>query len=295
MIFCSLEEFRRISTGAFFLLTTISNSFHLWTLTTEFLGVFNVYIYSDAFFQCRLNFFVQNVSRATSTYLALGIAIDRFIRSEIPVRSRSICTRRNAILYAIGLVIGFSLLWAIWFSPEIDRDATTGVCIARSAYILFLLTRVQFPVRMVIVCVLPVIVMVMANARMLFNMRQSRRRVINRADLHTTFSVNNSMAYSGATNRRMSAIDRMLFYMMLANVGTFIVTQIPFHTYTLLRAYNPTLDDLTHSLVRAVLLIWSSIYFGVAFYLYCLAAPLFREKFVVFSKKLWQTLKPRLV
>ncbi|CAF1507309.1 unnamed protein product, partial [Adineta steineri] len=46
IIFCSLDEFRRISTGCFFLLTTIANSFHLWTLTTEFLGVYNVYIYS---------------------------------------------------------------------------------------------------------------------------------------------------------------------------------------------------------------------------------------------------------
>lgn len=295
IIFSSLEEFRRISTGSFFLLTTISNSFHLWTLTTEFLGVFNVFIYSNSFLQCQLNFFVQNVSRATSTYLALGIAIDRFIRSEVPIQSRSICTRRNALIYSGSMFVGFSLLWAIWFSPTIQQDSTTGRCRIFSTYVSFLLTQVQVPVRMVIVCILPVILMILANVRMLYNMRKSRRRVLNQADLNTIYTINTSLGMNSTTNRRMSALDRMLFYMMLANVGTFIITQIPFHIYTMARTYSPTLDSLTHSLVRAILLIWSSIYFGVAFYVYCLAAPLFREKFVLLSQRFFQMIKPRII
>jgi uncharacterized integral membrane protein len=284
IVFCSLEEFRKISTGLFFLLTTISNSFHLWTLSTEFLGVFEIYVYTDAFFQCRLNYFVQNVSRAMSTYFAVGIAFDRLIRSEMPMRSRSICTRRNAVIYTIISFIIFSILWSMWLCPMIVRDPVTELCInTKSALLYFFLNQVQTPVRIVIVLIIPIILMIAANTRMLSNMRQSHRRVHNQT-VHSTTVV--SAVVNGQNIRRMSEIDRMLFFMMLANVGTFIITQIPFHVYTVVRTYYNVLDTFTNSLVRALLLIWSSIYFGVAFYFYCLASPLFREKFVMMSKKL---------
>ncbi|CAF1214505.1 unnamed protein product [Adineta ricciae] len=294
IIFYSLGEFRRISTGYFFLLTTISNSFHLWTLSTEFLGIFNIYIYPDAFLQCRLNFFVQNVSRAISTYLATGIALDRLIRSELPLRSRVICTRRNAAIYTLVCLITFACIWSLWLCPEITQNPTTGQCIYNKSPVLyFYLTQVQSPARFILVCIIPVIVMIAANIRMLYNMHQSHRRVAHHAETVTAVMAQPALLTQKRTFRRMTALDRMLFYMMVANVGTFIVTQIPFHVYTLVRVYYPILDQFTHSLVRAMLLIWSSLYFGLGFYLYCFASPLFREKFVMFSKKLFQCFQRR--
>ncbi|UJR32105.1 hypothetical protein I4U23_019573 [Adineta vaga] len=295
IIFCSLSEFRRISTGYFFLLTTIFNSFHLWTLSTEFLGVFEVYIYSNEFLKCRLNFYVQNVSRAMSTYLAVGIALDRLIRSELPLRSRVICTRRNAAIYTILHFIIFALIWSLWLSPSITQDPITLRCIyTRSRTLYFYLTQVQMPARLVLVCIIPVIVMISANARMLYNMRQSHRRVANHMEIPTALTTISAKPTRKSTLRRMTALDRMLFYMMLANIITFILTQIPFHIYTMVRIYYPASDPLSNSLVRALLLIWSSLYFGVAFYLYCLASPLFREKFMLISKTLFQYFRRRL-
>ena len=229
-----------------------------------------------------------------STYLAVGIALDRFIRSELPLRSRRICTRRNAIIYTFICVVSFSLLWAIWFSPTITRDPITSNCIyTASATVYFYLIQVQTPVRLVVVCIIPVIVMAAANIRMLYNLRQSHRRVQNQIEINTVMTARTATVPKNSTARRMSAIDRMLFYMMLANVFTFIITQIPYHAYSTVRSYYRTLDPFTNSLVRAVLLIWSSLYFGVAFYLYCLASPLFREKFIVISKKIINFVKPR--
>ena len=88
----SREEFRTNSTGTTFLFLTLSNTIHLWTLTAEFLSIFDVYISDNVFLQCRLNYFVQNVSRAVSTYLAVTITVDRLVRSELLMRSRVICT-----------------------------------------------------------------------------------------------------------------------------------------------------------------------------------------------------------
>lgn len=297
IIFCSLEEFRKISTGFFFLLTTISNSVHLWTLTTEFLGVFNLFVYSDEFLQCRLNYFLQNVSRAISTFLTVGIALDRFIRSEWPISSRRICTRRNAIIYTLIISMIFSAFWSLWFSPSIIRNIDTGDCIFnRSPSIYFYLTQIQTPFRLITVCLLPVLIMSACNFRMLYNMRQSRRRVVNQMEIRTVITAPvSSIAVTHVNTRRMSAVDRMLFYMMLSNVWTFIITQIPFHIYSTVRVYYPALDSFTHSLVRALLLIWSSIYFGVAFYLYCLTSPLFREKFILMTKKFLRMFEARPV
>ena len=242
----------------------MSNSFHLWTLTTEFLGVFNIYVYPDGFFQCRWNYFLQNISRAISTYLAVGIALDRFIRSELPLPSRRICTRRNSLIYASLVIVISILIWSPWLSPTIVRDAQIGSCIFnRSPTIYFYLGQFQAPLRLILVCIVPVILMSASNLRMLYNMRQSRRRVKHRLDVHAVVTTVPSDTPIHPRAQRMSALDRMLFYMMLANVSTFIITQIPFNTYSTVRSYYPALDAQTNSFVRAFLLIWSSIYFGV--------------------------------
>jgi hypothetical protein len=279
MILCSFDEFRQVSTGSLFLFITTTNSIHLWTLTTEFLTEYNIYVYSHAFLQCRLNFFVQNVSRAMSTYLAIGIALDRFIRTEIPLRSRMIWTRRHVFIYTGMNFFVFSLLWLFWLCPKIVRDTITSKCIFTTPTLSLVISHIQAPIRMILVCMIPVIVMAMANLRMLHNLRRSRCLVENAMRRPTTTQVPTitCLTTNNFSSRRMSAIDRMLFYVILVNVGTFIITQILFHIYATVRSYNLAFDRLTHILLRAMLLIWSSIYFGIGFYVHCLASPLFRD------------------
>jgi hypothetical protein len=131
--------------------------------------------------------------------------------------------------------------------------------------------------------------MTAANIRMMNNIRQARNRIGNvppmiEGNKSSTFI--SSTALSGPIGRRTLAIDRMLIYMMVANVLTFIITQIPFHTYMVIQVYIDRFDPYTQSLIYTMLLIWSSIYFGIAFYLYCLASPLFRRKFIRICRKL---------
>jgi hypothetical protein len=148
---------------------TISNTIHLWTLTTEFLTSFNVPVYSNTFLRCRLNYFIQNLSRAVSTYIATGIAIDRLIRSEMPLRSRRICTRRNAIKLTFIYSVVFSILLSFWFCPLNTINPTTGTCYAgESLAYRFFINNIFLPVRLIIVCIIPVIVMSMANHDIVF-------------------------------------------------------------------------------------------------------------------------------
>jgi hypothetical protein len=300
IVFYFQKEFRKISTGLLFIFISISNFFHLVTLAIEFLTIYNIIVFRHVFFQCQFTFFIQNVSRAASTYFMVTVSIDRLIRSEFPMRSRTICTQRNAIIITCCYLIIFSLFWSFFLYPFVSQNPITGTCnyqISASYY--YFISYIHVPIRAVFICFIPVIIMLLANIRMLMNIRQSRRRVMN---VSTVPSSETNIPLPNASNtntrekkdRRMSKLDRMLYYMMIANISIFVVTQIPFHIYSCIKNNLIGLNAFTAQLIRAILLIWSSLYFGIAFYFYCLASPFFREKFIKITKKIFfcQTIPP---
>ena len=288
IIFSSLNEFCKMSTGLLFLLLTISNFIHLSTLTIESLGIYGYQLIPSLYFECHLIPFVQNVTRGLSTYLSVGIAIDRLIRSELPMRSRILCTRRNVVIFSTILLTIFSSLWLVYLVPFSSRYAQTGRCVYESSNrFAHFLININIPARAVVLCIIPVVLMGIANLRMLRNIRQSQLRV---ADAMKTANDTTSVVITGPVCRRVSAMDRMLLYMMICNILTFILTQIPFHLYSVAEVYRNVFSDETDTLIYGMILIWSSVYFGIAFYLYCLTSPLFRRKFLNLSKKISSTL-----
>lgn len=265
---------------------TLSNTIYLWTLTTEFLDMFNIHVYLSAFLRCRVNYFTQNTSRAISTYLAIAITFDRLIRSELPIRSRIICTRRNAIKLTLAYLIIFSFLHSFWFCPLNTIHPTIGICYTGQSFAYnYFYNNIFLPFRLIIICIIPIITMNLANFRMLLNLRESRRRVQQGTEIN---SIN-----GGLRGRRTTPLDRTLLHLMLVNVGTFILTQIPFHIYALVEVSSPMFTIYTSILIRTFMLIWSSIYFGIGFYFYCLASPLFRKKFILINEKVINCIRRR--
>lgn len=294
IVFSSQNEFRQNSTGLLFILMIISNTIHLWTLSIDFLITYGIYLYVHVFFQCRLQLFLLNVTRAMSSYLAMSISLDRFLRSEMPIRSRMICIPKNVLKLTLSYLILFSFLLSFFFCPLNGQNPRTRACVTNQSPIYSsFIQNVFFPVRAFLTCVVPIFVMTLTNIRMLRNISQSRRRVNQRALMINTVSLNplpthldlSQQTQIQSSNSRLTALDRALVLMTVANVTVFTVTQIPLHTYIVTRAFAPTLDAYTHTLVRAMLLIWSSLYFGIAFYLYCLTAPLFRQRSFQLAKQ----------
>lgn len=146
--------------------------------------------------------------------------------------------------------------------------------------------------RFVVICVIPTVLMVGCGGRMLINIRQAKSRVAQQKSAQ-----NPGVATSGApgskasgttddTRRKTTSIDQMLFLMVLANIIAYIITQIPFSIYTLYYGYE-TSDNFTfYSLMRAFLLMWSSVYFGIGFYLFCVTSSQFRKQFITKIKSL---------
>lgn len=288
IVFISGKKFRNNSTGVLFLLMTISNSIHLWTLTTEFLNAFSVYIYPNEFFQCRLNFFIQNLSRAVSTYLATTVALDRFIRSELPIRSRVICTKRNSIKLTILYLIIYSILFSFWFCPLNSINPLTKACyIGQSLIYNYFIYKIYFPLRFILVYAIPALIMIAANSRVIYNIRKSRRRIVQSQQIGVSITRVQNSTISILT----TSFDKMLFRMMVANVTTFVITQLPFHVYCITEiSYFPS-DYFLYASIRTILLIWSSVFFGIAFYLYCLTSPFYRQQFIKIFKRIFRCIR----
>jgi CRISPR/Cas system CSM-associated protein Csm3 (group 7 of RAMP superfamily) len=61
-------------------------------------------------------------------YLSVTISIDRFISSEMPLRSRDICIRKSVFKITIIYLILFSLFWSFYLIPMSREDPITGLC-----------------------------------------------------------------------------------------------------------------------------------------------------------------------
>lgn len=212
LIFSSLEEFRKISTGVLFLLIAIFNFFNLSTSAIESFALYGYSLYSNVFFQCRFNPFIKNISQGMSIYLSVGIAIDRLIRSEMPMYSRRICTSKYVCQLTILFLIVFFVYWSFYLLPFSYQDSITKACYYNQTIeYYFFLVRINIPLRAILFCLIPVIIMAIANIRMLNNIRRSRHRISN--------GISTLHPHAHKPHRSSTAIDRILFYIMIANVS----------------------------------------------------------------------------
>ena len=290
-IFYSQEEFRKISTGLLYLFMTMFNALHLATLGIDFLRLSEINLYGNTILQCGFNLFIQNVTRAISTYFAVAIAIDRLIRSELPIQSRFICTKRNVAILTVIYVVIFSAIWSFFLYRMSFYDFTKNQCTSPPEAYSYFSRNIHDTARAIIVCVIPILVITGANLRLMVNIRASRRRVHGKIEMTRDAStmypgVNTGPDGNTGTGRRVTSFDRMILYMMIANVVTLFVTQTPFHVDQIRSNYVRTVTGFESRLLRSYLLIWSSLYFGIGFYVYCLSAPLFRQKSIKILKNL---------
>ncbi|CAF1257118.1 unnamed protein product [Rotaria sordida] len=254
-------EIRRVSTGLLFLILTISNNIQLLTLIVEFIDIaYNVRLFHSVLIRCRIIYWLQNIFRSLSSFIACTISIDRMIRAVYPAHAKYFCTCR--LVYRIVLIytlfFTFSLIFYLF--PYMGENSQ-GICSTKlnSIYHKFM-ARIWPPIRTFLICILPVSIMIISNIRLWRRIRASKRRVIP----HTS------------NNYHITNTETMLLFIAISNVLVFIITQVPFHIYTSIVHYK---ESIIH--VRTPILLWSSLYFGIGFYIYCLTSRYFRSKFIL--------------
>jgi hypothetical protein len=277
------KELRQVSTGLLFLLLNIFSTIHLLSLIVEFLdSIFQIQVISSGVFRCQFILWLQNLTRSVCSLLATTISIDRFLRSEYPIRSRIWCTPKNVLRLSTAYLLFSILLYAFFYYPLNLFDDQGNCSFSYDNIFRLFAINIMPPIRFVFICILPTGIMLGCGGRMLYNIRQSHKRIGRQTAVATTNIPVISKVSSSATNyqRQKTAIDHMLLLMVLANVCTYIITQIPFNTYAIYYGYETSNNYSSYSIIRAFLLMWSSIYFGVGFYLFSIASPQFRKQFL---------------
>ncbi|CAM4966437.1 unnamed protein product [Rotaria socialis] len=254
-------EIRRVSTGVLFLFLTISNTIQLLTLTVEFIDVAYKYrLFPSVLIRCRFVYWLQNIFRSLSSFIACTISLDRMFRATHSLRAKHYCTCRMACRTVFIYTIIFTFSLSFYLLPYMGED-TNGICSTGNNPIYDnFMSSVWPPMRTFFVCILPVSIMIAANIGLWRRIRASKRRVFP----HIT-------KFAHSTNTQT-----MLLFIAISNVLAFVITQVPFHLYTTMVRYRHCIDH-----VRTPILLWSSLYFGIGFYIYCLTSHYFRSKFIL--------------
>jgi hypothetical protein len=180
-------------------------------------------------------------------------------RAVYPARAKYVCTCRTVRIFVLIYLIVFAIILSFYFVPYMKEDSNL-ICssIFNPIYHRFMST-IWPPLRTILVCLFPALIMIMANTCLWHQIKASKRRV----------------SPHSLTTCHLSTTDHMLIFLSIANVVIFIVTQVPFHAFTTFAWSANTIDYL-----RTLMLLWSSLYFGICFYIYCLTSPYFRAKFL---------------
>ncbi|CAF0938914.1 unnamed protein product [Adineta ricciae] len=281
------KELRQVSTGLVFLLLNVFSTIHLISLIVEYIdSIYQVQVIANAKFRCQFILWLQNVTRTICSFLAATVSLDRYIRSEYPMKSRIWCTVAN-VMKLFLLYCSFSIVFYAFFFHPLNIFNNLYQCSfpVPSTFRRFALNYLP-PIRFVLICVIPVAIMIGCGGKMLWNIHQSKNRISQRTTPAqpgvTTIAAPASQGSNVTENarKRRASIDSMLLMMVLSNVVAYIITQIPFNVYTLYYGYETSDDYTIYSLIRAFLLMWSSVYFGVGFYLFCITSSQFRKQFV---------------
>jgi hypothetical protein len=195
------------------------------------------------------------------------------------------CTSKNVIKLFIIYFFFSILFYAFFFHPQNVFDSDEQCSFPYNGPFRLFALNIMPPIRFILICVIPTILMIGCGIRMLSNIRQAKRRIgqqtaVQLVTIATTVVLTSKGSNTNDENRRKTtSINHMLFLMVLANVMAYIITQIPFNIYTLYYGYEASDDYTLYSLMRAFLLMWSSVYFGIGFYLFYIASPEFRKEF----------------
>jgi hypothetical protein len=300
LITFSSQRMRQISSSIFLLILSISDSIALITSLWFFLGdAFSIQLQNYSALACRFRTFFAYVFMDLSSWCIAGLAFDRFLRTEIPLRAKIICSPRNAL---ITVSIFFLLLCGInghYFSAGIGQERggnrTTAHCLEnREAYPgYYYFYKIIWPkIDMIVFCFLPACVMVLCNIRIIFILKRQRRHFEHSGSKDGQPKITNiQQTLSGSVPLKKSpshrkAIERQMSLMMSSCVIVFLCTTVPVTIYLILLEQvivsypNFARDNAYYVFIFRMLRAVMYIHFGCNFYLYCLTSRIFRGEFL---------------
>ncbi|CAF3348862.1 unnamed protein product [Rotaria sp. Silwood1] len=300
LITFSSPRMRQISSSIFLLILSISDSIALITSLWFFLAdAFSIQLQNYSALACRFRTFFAYVFMDLSSWCIVGLAFDRFLRTEIPLRSKRICTPRNAL---VMISICFLILCGInghYFSPGIGQERggnrTTAHCLEnRETYPkYYYFYKIIWPkIDMIVFCFLPACIMILCNIRIIYILRRNRHHFENHGNTIEQITITNiHLTLNGIspmkrTSSHRKAIERQMSLMMLSCVIVFLCTTVPVTIYLIFIEQtivnNPKFarDGAYYIFIFRMLRAIMYLHFACNFYLYCLTSQIFRGEFL---------------
>jgi hypothetical protein len=300
LITFSSHRMRQISSSIFLLVLAISDTISLIASLWFFLGdAFSIQLQNYSALACRFRTFFGYVFMDLSSWCIAGLAFDRFLRTEIPLRAKLICVPRNAL---IMILIFFLLLCGInghYFSAGIGQERggnrTTAHCLEnREEYPkYYYFYKIIWPkIDMIIFCFLPACIMILCNVRIIYILRRQRHHFEKQGNpnehvkvVNIEQTLNGTMFMRRSPSHRKS-IERQMSLMMSACVIVFLSTTVPVTIYlilleqVILKYPNFARDNAYYVFVFRMLRALMYVHFACNFYLYCLTSRIFRGEFI---------------
>lgn len=266
LTFCQ-RELRSTSTTLLFIGTTISDLFFLFIRLYDFvptnLGLAKLTPYYVQL--CQFRTFIFNFVQTTSAWLLVCVSLDRLIRARLPHRTRRWCTKQNAIMAHVLIILcaaalNSHVLLSV-YSPRLGN--TRFVCgLSREVltqYIFFYFyvwTAIQVSLNIL----LPTLLMIACLIGI-------HRSVIN-----------------AATIRHSSQIQRQMLLLMLSKALLFLSCTLPYGISRMFLTYSVDPVELektsTFSTFTTILIMLFNTNYSLAFYVHCLSSTLFRQTFI---------------
>jgi hypothetical protein len=303
LITFSSRSMRHISSSIFLLVLSISDIIALVTSLWFFLAdAFAIYLQNYSALACRFRTFFAYVFMDLSSWCIAGLAFDRYLRTKLPLGSKTLCTPRNA---SIIILIFFLILCGInghYFSPGIGQERggnrTTAHCLEnRESYPnYYYFYKIIWPkIDMIIFCFLPACIMIICNVNIIYLLKKQRHHLekpkddgkkITNSSINIQQTLNGIVPIKKTSIKHRKAIERQMSLMMAACVIVFICTTVPVTIYLLLLEQviiekpNFALDNAYFIFIFRMLRALMYIHFGSNFYLYCLTSRIFRTEFI---------------
>ena len=294
----SNPRMRQISSSIFLLVLSISDIIALITSLWFFLAdAFAIQLQNYSALACRFRTFFAYVFMDLSSWCIAGLAFDRFLRIEIPLRSKMLCTSRNALWMILTFFLLLCGINGHYFSAGIGQERggnrTTAHCLEnREIYPnYYYFYKIIWPkIDMIVFCFLPACIMILCNIRILYVLKRQRRHLEHHANgqlkvTNLQQTLNGAVAVQRLPSHR-KAIERQMSLMMFSCVVVFICTTMPVTIYLILLeqvivTYPSFARDhgyyvFIFRMLRAVMY----IHFACNFYLHCLTSRIFRGEFL---------------
>ena len=268
------KNFQRMSVSAFLIAMALSDTAVIIVSTLNKSWIRNL-IGTDyrAFNQagCIAFFWAFRTSKLVSSWIVVLICIERFIAVCIPLRSKTLCSKRMAYASIVTTVLGASVFSA--FRGWMDTSIVNGTCLPNSRHLkeYIAIVRMLLLVSLVIYALIPAIVTLVLNAFTVTSIWKGRRKV------HVMTTTHNPAGKTATQSTKATT-------MLLSTNVAFIVCVTPIsivHAVSFSRRVNlfESSDPMVVA-VRETAQVFEQLNYSINFFLYVLCNSRFRSEFM---------------